>query len=505
MERALKAIDLQSPADHFPRPGEVLVDASELSIEEKALILYRHARVAVTNPQTKGLVRAVAPTIVSDRNFTPERIRRFVRDVLPTLPSEVKTGKTSSKEHASVRQIVAEAIRNPTTRMRRSFERLLSSDKWLLIALLEAGHFPTIEKVRERYDAHCPAELNRPIHDLLEELCESFVKLIDGTEYTISAGQFIERPTKRVHWIHPSYRDLVIDELCSSPLFRNAFLSQMGVPGVILSLSDAGGRLGERRMPLMVDATSWHLLDATVQRLARSVNITDLLRITGALVGAAQVNHANRETALAMLRSVLLTASNRWCTEEVVLTCKQLQEFVDASLLCPPLVPVPALQRSWKESSKTLKRDLNSGLGYFHWRDSFESWVNLVQCILGCEPRFLSLAGFPESEDTQTLLRLVAKELSLAESSREIPDTRDECHHDITVLTKDIEILDQLLTTARKGRIPEDLIAIRPKLSAWLLELEQQSEKLGEDEPEEEALRPAIQPTFDISALFKDL
>src|SRR5207253_2122647 len=33
LERALKAIDLQSPADHFPRPAEVLVDASSLSVE----------------------------------------------------------------------------------------------------------------------------------------------------------------------------------------------------------------------------------------------------------------------------------------------------------------------------------------------------------------------------------------------------------------------------------------------------------------------------------------
>jgi hypothetical protein len=46
LERALKTMDLDHPADGFPKSREVLVDAGELSVRERALILYRHARAA---------------------------------------------------------------------------------------------------------------------------------------------------------------------------------------------------------------------------------------------------------------------------------------------------------------------------------------------------------------------------------------------------------------------------------------------------------------------------
>ena len=41
LERALRAMDLESQARTFPDPGAVMVDASALDLKEKALILYR--------------------------------------------------------------------------------------------------------------------------------------------------------------------------------------------------------------------------------------------------------------------------------------------------------------------------------------------------------------------------------------------------------------------------------------------------------------------------------
>jgi len=46
LERACEKMDAQGKARSFPDPAAVLVDVSELSIEERALILFRHARSA---------------------------------------------------------------------------------------------------------------------------------------------------------------------------------------------------------------------------------------------------------------------------------------------------------------------------------------------------------------------------------------------------------------------------------------------------------------------------
>lgn len=78
LERACERMDAQGKARSFPDPGSVLVDVTELSIEERALILFRHARSAALEEEAKALVRTYAGEIIEDPEFTPERIRRFV-------------------------------------------------------------------------------------------------------------------------------------------------------------------------------------------------------------------------------------------------------------------------------------------------------------------------------------------------------------------------------------------------------------------------------------------
>jgi len=43
LERAVLEMDLQGKARDYPKPAEVLVQADNLSVREKALILYRHS------------------------------------------------------------------------------------------------------------------------------------------------------------------------------------------------------------------------------------------------------------------------------------------------------------------------------------------------------------------------------------------------------------------------------------------------------------------------------
>ena len=71
-------------------------------------------------------------------------------------------------------------------------------------------------------------------------------------------------PTDRIAWTHPSYRDLVIEELGHSAEFRAEFLSLMDHRGIALAISSAGGALGLRQFPLLVTQVDWNSFAARV-------------------------------------------------------------------------------------------------------------------------------------------------------------------------------------------------------------------------------------------------
>lgn len=113
------------------------VDAAELEVEEKALILLRHAQAARISYGAVALVREWATMIVEHEHFTPERIRRFVADRLPEL------SKGADVSTLAVRDAVAAEIREPTTAMAASLRALLAELRTLLVALLDAPAGPS--------------------------------------------------------------------------------------------------------------------------------------------------------------------------------------------------------------------------------------------------------------------------------------------------------------------------------------------------------------------------
>ena len=172
LERAQRVMDLQGKATQFPDPAAILIDASQLSLEEKALILYRHARSAGLEEKAKNIIRHYARSIVESTHFTPERIRRFVTERLPDLVSEMTMG------HLGMEEISAEidmAIQNPTDRMRKSFRALPQAHKWMLISLLE-GRSLSSQSLQRLYETHCPVREQKSFIEVLDDLSESFVK-----------------------------------------------------------------------------------------------------------------------------------------------------------------------------------------------------------------------------------------------------------------------------------------------------------------------------------------
>ena len=86
LKAGLRRVQRESGAERFPAPGEVLVDASDLDLAEKTLILFRHAKAHGAAGMARRLVQSAGSSIVEHPHFTPERIRRFVADRLDELP-----------------------------------------------------------------------------------------------------------------------------------------------------------------------------------------------------------------------------------------------------------------------------------------------------------------------------------------------------------------------------------------------------------------------------------
>lgn len=482
-------MDLSGAAEHFPKPAAVLVDAGKLDIQEKALILYRHARAAQLAPALRDVVRFCARQVVSDIHFTPERIRRFVREALPGL--EGLTPQRSEDRLALMKR-VREAIRNPTGRMRKSFKALPSSHKWLLISFLETGEWSKKDKLFRLYREHCPQEIQTPPEDLLDELRESFLKSADGTDF--------------IGWAHPSYRDLVIEELATDLSLRNGFLGTMALPGIKLAISDAGGSTGSRRLPLMSGAECWAALGCRCQAVVREAAPADLAELLTALISAVE-NEPDAEVRgrlLSVLAEVCEGSRVRWNDCREALSSTAIASYRDASLLMDPLPPMPNLRPSWEAREKSVVAVLQAREPLLWKFGVLEEWATTVSAVAETEPRMLRQPGLPEK--SQEVVEAVVT--ALLEESEEAGqwDDYDLVISDVEKLRKASEILRSLCES-----VPSDPTLTRCREAAQ--ELEARAERLQRDAqevrpPEEEYdneyhAKPA--GDFDVEALFADL
>ena len=87
----------------------------------------------------------------------------------------------------------------------------------------------------------------------------------------------------RVDWVHPSWRDLVIERLAVDPGARRTFLERCSLDGVLLALSRAGGRSGERFRPFLGDDGDWDALDQRLYELIPDLDDSQVLRLIATL------------------------------------------------------------------------------------------------------------------------------------------------------------------------------------------------------------------------------
>ena len=385
LERARNQMDLQSAAANFPEPAEVLVDASKLTDREKALILYRHAKHSVADLLMKEFIKQNALLIVKHPAFTPERIRRFVLDALPRLYTQPVHGES---ERTRLIAKVQEEIRNPTERMRKSFRTLSTNHKWMLLSLLECEHNCSVDLLIGLFKKQCPNSAGET-HSILDELSEAFIR-IKGDE----SDRYVE-------WIHPSYRDLVVEQLRDGGSLKTEFLKGMSLQGIKLALSDTGGEGGILRFPLMRTRSDWTLLDRRCTEIIRNSNVDETAALLTILSNAIDQTTGDNEKQVltATIETACTIARERWDATKAQLEATHILAFGQASIKASPLQPMPLLDVSWKAAQSRLERALAKEASDFLFDfSSLDRFSALCSAIKQYEPRALRQIGFPEAQ-----------------------------------------------------------------------------------------------------------
>ena len=172
---ALGRLHLQGRAESFPRPAEVVVNASRLSVQEKAQMLYRHAKSSISSEDDRSLIRTCARGVVNHEHFTPERIRRFVDADFTRIRGA----------HGDERdELLAEAIRRnleePTRSMRISFENLPEECQQLMIAMLDLSSAEIgTDELDSALHRHFPEDRERSALSVAELIDDHFIQLTD--------------------------------------------------------------------------------------------------------------------------------------------------------------------------------------------------------------------------------------------------------------------------------------------------------------------------------------
>ena len=365
LKAGLRRIHREHGVERFPYPAEVGVDAAQLDSTEKALILFRHAKRAALAKAAVRLVQVQGWQIVSHEHFTPERIRRFVGGRLRAL----------AYTDADVEAHIAAEIREPTDAMAASYRALAPEQRAVLLALLDIAPGPVADaEFAAAVRRHSQSGLEHPVGEIVDRLADHFLRVVHPASVT---------------WVHPSWRDLVIDELAADATARGEFLRACGIHGIALALSTAGGTAGERSLPLLVDDCDWDAVADRIAVLLPELEPPELTMLFGAL---DQARLAAEREGNALATDVLSQIARGWNRQCVAVPAGLLAAWFDlaAALPEPPEQPSPAA--TWFELVPTGPVDVVDDAA------AFDDWTALVQLLFERAPAALTAFGFPEQQ-----------------------------------------------------------------------------------------------------------
>jgi len=331
-------------------------------VAEKALILFRHAKQAALPESGVMLVQVHGWDIVSHEHFTPERIRRFATARLPTLSGDVEAH-------------VAEELREPTEAMTSSYRALEADHRAVLVSLLDVPPGPVPERdLAAAVRRHSTGGLAHPVNEIVDRLADHFLRVVEPSS---------------VVWVHPSWRDLVIEEVSADAEARRAFLSSCGIHGVVLALSTAGGAAGERSLPLLVDDADWDCVADRIAALAPGLDAPEVTMLLGALDSAREAAEGEGTWLAEGALGTLARCWNRTCAAVPV---GLFADWFDLAAKLPDPPMPPSAAPTWFEVVPTDVVDVADDAL------AFDEWTALVDVLVDHDPAQLPAFGFPQEQ-----------------------------------------------------------------------------------------------------------
>jgi len=196
-----------------------------------------------------------------------------------------------------------------------------------------------------------------------------------------------------VTWVHPSWRDLVIEELIGDPARRQRFLRASSIEGILLAVSTAGGSSGERVLPLLRADEDWDALSDRLAVLMADLDEPDITRLFVALAEAQTALPSDDRGELDALASYALQlVVRRWNRNHVVIPIGLLASWFElAGTLAEDPVP-PEFAATWIELLPTDRIDPNSPSDLAQ----FDDWTALAELLGEHAPAALAAFGFPD-------------------------------------------------------------------------------------------------------------
>jgi hypothetical protein len=373
LKAALRRLHREHGVERFPAPAQVQVDAADLDVAEKALILFRHAKGAALPRSTIALVQEQGMTLVSHEHFTPERIRRFVAGPLLELDHD-------GSDAFALERAVSDELRRPTAAMAASFRALAPEHRAVLVALLDTPPGPVAE--RELVAAvrrHSQTSFARSPTELVDRLTDHFLRVVEPTS---------------VAWVHPSWRDLVIDELVQDAVARRSFLRDSSIEGVLLALSTAGGEAGERVVPLLVEDPDWDALADRIGSLDAQLDGPAITRLLGALAEARLTVADQRDELDALAAYTLGRIARRWDETRAVIQVGLLTVWFELAADLPERPAPPGLATTWIELLPAEEPDLDDDAELARW----DEWTALAELLMEHVPQALVTFAFPAQQ-----------------------------------------------------------------------------------------------------------
>ena len=276
---------------------------------------------------------------------------------------------------------IALELARPTEAMAASLAALDPEHRDVLVAMLDAPPAPVSERdLAAAVRRHQPG-LAQPMAALVDRLQDHFLRRVPPTAVT---------------WVHPSWRDLVIDRLDRDPVGRRAFLDRCGVEGVLLALSVAGGPAGDRNLPLLVEDGDWDALLGHVEAVVADLDGGGRVRLMRQL-GAAldRVERADDRRAVAELDALAVRVLAVVLPADIdAAALVVLQEWYALAALVEAAPDRPDVAGLWVETLPTETLDLRSAADM----SALETWTALIATLRQHDPAALETFGFPDAQ-----------------------------------------------------------------------------------------------------------